>query len=108
MIARLITRGARHRKLLERDLLDLIGQGKASEDTMSSTFNLAEFEEFVAQARQYGSTTDFTNTGNSVVGGKIGERIKTKIAHELNLFQSVFSLKEIMLSILNMVLQFIL
>lgn len=88
MIARLITRGARHRKLLERDLLDLIGQGKASEDTMSSTFNLAEFEEFVAQARQYGSTTDFTNTGNSVVGGKIGERIKTKIAHELNLFQS--------------------
>tara|TARA_Y100000766_G_scaffold67910_1_gene56956 strand:- start:9 stop:2771 length:2763 start_codon:yes stop_codon:yes gene_type:complete len=88
MIARLITRGARHRKLLERDLLDLISQGKASEDTMSSTFNLAEFEEFVAQARQYGSTTDFTNTGNSVVGGKIGERIKTKIAHELNLFQS--------------------
>lgn len=88
MIARLITRGARHRKLLERDLLDLIGQGKASEDTMSSTFNLAEFEEFVAQARQYGSTKDFTNTGNSVVGGKIGERIETKIAHELNLFQS--------------------
>lgn len=88
MIAKLITRGARHRKLLERDLLDLIGQGKASENTMSSTFNLAEFEEFVAQARQYGSTTDFTNTGNSVVGGKIGERIKTKIAHELNLFQS--------------------
>ena len=88
MIARLITRGARHRRLLERDLLELIGQGKASENTMSSTFNLAEFEEFVAQARQYGSTTDFTNTGNSVVGGKIGERIKTKIAHELNLFQS--------------------
>ncbi len=88
MIARLITRGARHRKLLERDLLDLIGQGKASENTMSSTFNLAEFEEFVAQARQYGSTTEFTSTGNSVVGGKIGERIKTKIAHELNLFQS--------------------
>ena len=88
MIARLITRGARHRRLLERDLLELISQGKASENTMSSTFNLAEFEEFVAQARQYGSTTDFTNTGNSVVGGQIGERIKTKIAHELNLFQS--------------------
>ncbi|MBT4920743.1 MAG: hypothetical protein HON10_05060 [Euryarchaeota archaeon] len=88
MIARLITRGARHRKLLERDLLELIGQGKASENTISSTFNLAEFEDFVAQARQYGTTTDFTNTGNSVVGGKIGERIKTKIAHELNLFQS--------------------
>ena len=88
MIARLITRGARHRKLLERDLLELIGQGKASENTMSSTFNLADFEGFVAQARQYGSTTDFTSTGNSVVGGKIGERIKTKIAHELNLFQS--------------------
>ena len=88
MIARLITRGARHRRLLERDLLELISQGKASENTMSSTFNLAEFEEFVAQARQYGSTTDFTNTGNSVVGGQISERIKTKIAHELNLFQS--------------------
>ena len=88
MIARFVTRGARHRKLLERDLLELIGQGKASENTISSTFNLAEFEDFVAQARQYGTTTDFTNTGNSVVGGKIGERIKTKIAHELNLFQS--------------------
>ena len=88
MIARFVTRGARHRKLLERDLLELIGQGKASENTISSTFNLAEFEDFVAQARQYGTTTDFTNTGNSVVGGKIGDRIKTKIAHELNLFQS--------------------
>ena len=88
MIERMITRRARHRMLLEKDLMQLIAAGKASEDTASSTFSLAEFEGFVAQARKHGSSNNASITGNSIVGGRIGERIKEKIAHELNLFES--------------------
>ena len=88
MIERMITRRARHRMLLEKDLMQLIAAGKASEDTASSTFSLAEFEGFVAQARKHGSSTNASITGNSIVGGRIGERIKEKIGHELNLFES--------------------
>ena len=88
MIERMITRRARHRMLLEKDLMQLIAAGKASEDTASSTFSLAEFEGFVAQARKHGSSNNASITGNSIVGGRIGERIKGKIAHELNLFES--------------------
>ena len=88
MIERMITRRARHRMLLEKDLLQLIAEGKASEDTASSTFSLAEFEGFVAQSRKHGSSASASITGNSIIGGRIGERIKEKIGHELNLFES--------------------
>ncbi len=88
MIERMITRRARHRILLEKDLMQLIAAGKASEDTASSTFSLAEFEGFVAQARKHGSSNNASITGNSIIGGRIGERIKEKIGHELNLFES--------------------
>ncbi|MED5308889.1 MAG: hypothetical protein VYA95_06020, partial [Candidatus Thermoplasmatota archaeon] len=88
MIERMITRRARHRMLLEKDLMQLIAAGKASEDTASSTFSLAEFEGFVAQARKHGSSNNASITGNSIIGGRIGERIKEKIGHQLNLFES--------------------
>lgn len=88
MIERMITRRARHRMLLEKDLMQLIAAGKASEDTASSTFSLAEFEGFVAQSRKHGSSANASITGNSIIGGRIGERIKEKIGHELNLFES--------------------
>ena len=88
MIERMITRRARHRMLLEKDLMQLIAAGKASEDTASSTFSLAEFEGFVAQARKHGSSNNASITGNSIIGGRIGERIKEKISHELNLLES--------------------
>tara|TARA_B100000965_G_scaffold391770_1_gene400230 strand:+ start:1031 stop:3682 length:2652 start_codon:yes stop_codon:yes gene_type:complete len=88
MIERMITRRARHRMLLEKDLMQLIADGKASEDTASSTFSLAEFEGFVAQSRKHGSSANASITGNSIIGGRIGERIKEKIGHELNLFES--------------------
>ena len=88
MIERMITRRARHRMLLEKDLLQLIAEGKASEDTASSTFSLAEFEGFVAQSRKHGSSASASISGNSIIGGRIGERIKEKIGHELNLFES--------------------
>tara|TARA_B100000424_G_C22906448_1_gene482160 strand:- start:99 stop:1433 length:1335 start_codon:yes stop_codon:yes gene_type:complete len=74
--------------LLEKDLLQLIAEGKASEDTASSTFSLAEFEGFVAQSRKHGSSASASISGNSIIGGRIGERIKEKIGHELNLFES--------------------
>ena len=88
MIEKMIVRRARHRRLLEREVLDLIAQGKASEDTMSSSFTLLEFENFVANARKHGSSNNITNTGNSIIGGEIGERIKLKIAHELAMYES--------------------
>ena len=88
MIERMITRRARHRMLLEKDLMQLIAAGKASEDTASSTFSLAEFEGFVAQARKHGSSNNASITGNSIIGGRVGERIKEKISHELNLLES--------------------
>ena len=83
LVRRLITRGARHRRMLERELIELISVGKASDDTISSTFNLAEFEQFVAQARRYGPSNDMSYTGNSIIRGEVSDRIKVKIAQEL-------------------------
>ena len=88
MINRLVTRRARHRVLLERELMELIAIGKASENTASSTFNLAAFEDFVANARIGGSSSNSSITGNAVISGDIGERIKQKISHEIALLES--------------------
>ncbi len=88
LIQRLITRGARHRRLLERELIELISLGKAAEDTMSSTFTLAEFEQFVAYARKHGSSSNISYTANSIISGEISERIKEKISHELAQFSA--------------------
>ena len=88
MINRLVTRRARHRVLLERELMELIAIGKASENTASSTFNLAAFEDFVANARIGGSSSNSSITGNAVISGDIGERIKQKISHEITLLES--------------------
>ena len=69
MIERMITRRARHRMLLEKDLLQLIAEGKASEDTASSTFSVADFEGFVAQSRKHGSSASASISGFSIIGG---------------------------------------
>lgn len=79
-----IIRRTRHRRLLESELLDLIGQGKAPSDAITVNFNLKEFENFVAQARKYGSSNSVSKSANSVIGGEIGERIKQKISQELS------------------------
>ena len=79
-----IIRRTRHRRLLESELIELIGQGKAPSDAITINFNLKEFENFVAQARKYGSSNSVSKSANSVIGGEIGERIKQKISQELS------------------------
>ena len=79
-----IIRRTRHRRLLESELLELIGQGKAHSDAITVNFNLKEFENFVAQARKYGSSNSVSKSANSVIVGEIGERIKQKISQELS------------------------
>ena len=79
-----IIRRTRHRRLLESELIELIGQGKAPSDAITINFNLKEFENFVAQARKYGSSNSVSKSANSVIGGGIGERIKQKISQELS------------------------
>ena len=76
-------RRTRHRRMLESELLDLVKQGKASDETASSRFNLQEFEEFVANARKYGMSKNITTTGNSVVTSAINERLERKLVDEL-------------------------
>ena len=88
MIVRLVRRRARHRALLEKELMELISVGKASENTASNKFTIAEFEAFVADARKHGSTNNATLSGNSIISGKIGGRIADKIDSELNLFDA--------------------
>ena len=88
MILRLVRRRARHRALLEKELMELISIGKASEDTASNKFTIAEFEAFVADARKHGSTNHASLSGNSIISGNIGERIADKIDSELNLFEA--------------------
>mgnify|MGYP001180336427 FL=1 len=88
MIERLVRRRSRHRTLLEKELMELIAVGKASEDTASNKFDLAGFEDFVANARKHGSTDNATLSGNSIISGKISQRITEKIDFELNLFEA--------------------
>ena len=75
MIQRMVKRRARHRALLEKELMELIATGKASEDTTSNKFNLAGFEDFVANAHVHGSANNATLSDNSIISGKIGQRI---------------------------------
>ena len=83
MIENYSRRRTRHRRMLESELLELIKQGKASEDTISSRFNLLEFEEFVAQSRKFGISNNVTLTGNSVITSSVGDRLESKLRNEL-------------------------
>ena len=88
MIDNFAKRRTRHRRMLESELLDLIKQGKASEETPSSGFTLLEFEEFVAQSRKYGISNNITATGNSVVTSAINERLERKLVDELSQYNA--------------------
>ena len=88
MIHRMVKRRARHRALLERELLELIAMGKASEDTASSKFNLREFEDFVSNTRINSSATNAYSANNLVISSGIGKRIADKIDLELNLLEA--------------------
>ena len=88
MIKNSSRRRARHRRMLESDLLDLIKQGKASEDTISSRFNLLEFENFLAHSRKFGTSNNASLTGNSAITSTIGERLEVKLSNELSQYQN--------------------
>ena len=88
MINKYANRRTRHRRMLESELLDLIKQGKASEETPSSGFTLLEFEEFVAHSRKYGISNNITITGNSVVTSAINERLERKLGDELSQYNA--------------------
>ena len=88
MIHRMVTRRARHRALLEKELMELIAIGKAAENTASNKFSLSEFEEFVSDARKHGQATDMSLSHNSITSGKIGERIADRIDNELEMFEA--------------------
>ena len=88
MIQNFTKRRTRHRRMLESELLDLIKQGKASEETPSSSFTLLEFEEYVAQSRKYGISNNITATGNSVVTSAINERLERKLVDELSQYNA--------------------
>ena len=77
MIARLVRRRSRHRALLEKELMELIATGKASEDTASNKFDLAGFEDFVANARKHGSANNATlSATQSLVVKSVRELLK--------------------------------
>ncbi len=88
MIARMVTRRARHRILLEKELIDLIAMGKAPEDALSSNLNLKEFETFVSDARKYGAKSISLIRDKSKASDKISQRINDKISAEIDLFES--------------------
>ena len=88
MIENYSRRRARHRRMLESELLDLIKQGKASEDTASSTFTLSEFEQFIATSRRFGLSKNASLTGNSVITGAVAKRMETKLNNELNQYEA--------------------
>ena len=88
MITRMVTRRARHRMLLEKELIDLIAMGKASEDTLSNNMNLKEFETFVSEARKYGAENVSLMRDRSKISNKISQRINDKISAEIDLFES--------------------
>ena len=88
MIQSYSKRRTRHRRMLESELLDLIKQGKASEETPSSGFTLLEFEEFVANSRKFGISNNVTITGNSVITSAVNERLERKLTDELSQYNA--------------------
>jgi len=88
MIDRIVRRNTRHRILLEKELMELIAEGKASDDTLSHNMNLQEFENFVGDARRYGTENQSALLSNVTISDNIAERIKTKLAEEITLFES--------------------
>ena len=81
-------RGARHRRMLEQDWRDLVAQGKASDTTPTSSFNLADFEREIAHIRRYGTSIASSSTGASLIAGEVHERLKSRLAQELAVLAS--------------------
>jgi len=101
MIETFSKRRARHRRMLESELLSLIKQGKAEENTPSSTFTLSDFEQFIADSRRYGLSKNISRTGNSVITGSVAKRLETKLINELSQYSAAGWYVDELLSLLE-------
>ena len=88
MIERMVTRRARHRVMLERELMELISAGLAPQETVSSSMNIKEFERFISEARRYDSTNRISLSGTTGISKNVAQRIERRIAEEIDLYES--------------------
>lgn len=88
LVDALARRGARHRRLLESDWIELVAQGKANDSVPTSSFTLAQFEDEIARIRQFGVSGDSTTTGGAVVSGGVRGRLSSRIHQELVVLES--------------------
>jgi hypothetical protein len=76
-------RGARHLRMLERDWLDLLSQGKADEGVATSSLNIRAFEELIATTRRYGKSASTSPSAGDVIAGETMKRLAAKTDQEL-------------------------
>ena len=88
LIEKLGRRGARHRRMLEQDWRQLVTEGKAQESVATSSFNLAEFEKEIGHVRQFGTSSNASKIGGSIVAGEIHQRLVRRTQQELAVLQS--------------------
>ena len=88
MIERLVTRRARHRVMLEKELMQLIASGKVPDETLSNNMNLRDFERFIGDARRYISSSQAGISGIAGISKNVAQRIEQKIAEEIDLYES--------------------
>ena len=69
--------------MLERDWLDLLGQGKADENISTSTLNIRAFEELIASTRRFGKSASASPTAGDIIAGETMKRLATKTDQEL-------------------------
>ena len=77
------TRGARHLRMLERDWLDLLSQGKADESISTSLLNIRAFEDLVSTTRRFGKSAKSSPSAGDVIAGETMKRLAAKTDQEL-------------------------
>lgn len=88
LVENLARRGARHRRMLERDWRSLVADGKADINTNTASFSLLDFENEIAHVQKYGVGSSVPKIGGSFVAGNIHDRLKTRTRQELTLLQA--------------------
>ena len=77
------TRGARHIRMLERDWLDLLSQGKADDSISTSLLNIRAFEDLISTTRRFGKSAKASPTAGDVIAGETMKRLAAKTDQEL-------------------------
>ena len=88
MIDTLAKRGARHRRMLQKDWRQLVAQGKADDAIPTSSFTLQEFENEIGNIRRLGASVSSSGVGVSLVAGEIHQRLKARARQELVFLES--------------------